>query len=90
MEFHNDEKGWLSLLENTKVIGHIAYSISNDVLTIEHTVVDEYYSGQGLASKLMVELIAFAKTKNYKIKPVCSYAVSYFNKHPENSSLLVN
>jgi uncharacterized protein len=90
MEFHNDEKKWLSLLDNQKVIGHISYSIESNVLTIEHTVVDEYYKGQGLASKLTEELIAFAKTKDYKIKPVCSYAVSYFSKHPEYSSLLVN
>jgi predicted GNAT family acetyltransferase len=90
MEFHNDEKKWLSLLDNKQVIGHIAYFISNDVLTIEHTIVDEHYKGQGLASKMTEELIKFATQKNYKIKPVCSYAVSYFSKHPEYSSLLVN
>lgn len=57
------------------------------VHTITHTVVDPSLRGQGIAGELMSRLLAKAEREGFKLRPVCSYAVSYFEKHPEKESL---
>lgn len=51
------------------------------VLSIVSTMVDTRFRGQGIAGKLTKEVAEYAKAEGYKIEPVCSYAVDYFEKN---------
>jgi len=73
---------------NRKKIAYIEFRLEDNTLYILHTIVDEFYQGQGLAKKLTEKAISYSKKNNYKIKPICSYAVNYFKEHQEYKELL--
>lgn len=62
--------------------------IDSNTIEITHTFVSDKLRGQGVAAKLIEEVIALAKKENLKIIPICSYAKGYFEKHLEYSDLL--
>jgi predicted GNAT family acetyltransferase len=71
-------------------LAQIEFSIKNGIISINHTEVSSELKGQGIAAKLTEKVIDLAKENEYKIHPVCSYAVSYFEKHEtEYSDLIV-
>lgn len=55
---------------------------------ITHTYVDESLRGKGLAGKLMARLITHLQQHGLKAYPRCSYAVTWFSRHPEATALL--
>lgn len=59
-----------------------------DTLTITHTFVDDTLRGQGIAQKLTETVIKQAEKRGKKIRPVCSYAVRWFARHPEYDYIL--
>ncbi len=63
-------------------------AVSDDTVDITHTVVDKSLRGQGIADKLVRALVEKAKSENKKVIPSCSYAVSWFELHPEESNIL--
>ena len=52
--------------------GECTYSKSGQVWEADHTKVDENYGGQGIASRLVAELVEQARKNGAKIVPVCS------------------
>lgn len=55
---------------------------------ITHTYVDESLRGKGLAGKLMTRLVHYLEQHELKAYPSCSYAVTWFSRHPEAAALL--
>ena len=78
----------IELVQEDKVVGKIEFIKDGNELTITHTIVNPLFRGQGIAIILMEKVINEAKEKGLKIIPVCSYAVSYFEKNPEYKELL--
>lgn len=60
--------------------GKLEYTIKNKVLTIWHTEVGESLKGQGAGSALVAYAVDYARKNELKIKPVCTYALSQFEK----------
>jgi len=54
----------------------------------EHTVVSESLRGQGIARKLALKLIEYARENNLKIIPACSYVVKFFERNSEFEDVL--
>lgn len=79
--------------EEKRVLAEITFpaetEFEENVVNINHTFVDESLRGQGIAGEMMKELITYLKSENFKVVPTCSYAVAWFEKHPEDRSLLV-
>ncbi|KAA0957173.1 N-acetyltransferase [Planococcus sp. ANT_H30] len=61
----------------------IAWTKLADVMVIEHTFVDESMRNKGLAKKLLDQAVNFARKNNFKVEPVCSYAVTAFDRYKE-------
>lgn len=61
---------------------------SEGVVNIDHTFVDPSLRGQGVAGKLMEAAVAYFRSANIKAKPTCSYAVKWFEEHPECADVL--
>lgn len=78
----------IELVQEDKVVGKIEFVKDGNELTITHTIVNPLFRGQGIAKILMEKVIELAKEKGYKIIPVCSYAISYFEKNKEYKELL--
>lgn len=72
---HNDkEKQEFNIKGEDESKGKLTYSIDNKVINLNGTFVDPKYRSEGLARKLVIAAVEFAKENNYKINPVCSYA----------------
>ena len=62
-----------------KEVATMTYSrTSNDVISIDHTEVDEALKGEGVGYKLVDASVEYARTHNLKIKPLCSFVASVF------------
>jgi predicted GNAT family acetyltransferase len=73
------------------VDGHLAvadYRRHDEVLMIPHVEADLPLRGTGAAGRLMEQVAAAARAQGLKIRPVCSYAVAWMRRHPDNDDLL--
>ena len=73
------------------VDGHVSvaeYRLHDGVLAITHTEVAPELGGRGIAGALMQAVLAYAAAQGIKVNPLCSYARSYMQRHPETLSLL--
>jgi predicted GNAT family acetyltransferase len=71
--------------------GHLVfanYRIHDNRYVITHVEADPELRGTGAASRLMEAIVARAKENNFKLVPRCSYAVTWFARHPEMSDLI--
>ena len=69
--------------DGDKLAGQCTYVVRDDLWDLEHTIVDPAYGGQGLAGKLVQELVSKARERDTKIIPTCSYALKAFEKKAE-------
>lgn len=60
------------------------------IISIDHTFVPESHRGQGIAEALMQAAITDARADGLRIRPLCSYAVLQFRRHPEWRDLLAD
>jgi predicted GNAT family acetyltransferase len=60
----------------------------SELITIDHTYTPPQFRGQNIAARLMERTIADARRDGVKVRPVCSYALAQFRRHPEWSDLL--
>ena len=51
-------------------------------IVADHTWVDDSLRGQGIARQLLDVLVEFAREKQLKIVPVCSYVEVMFRREP--------
>ena len=75
MEFKKD-KGIIYLGEskNDNYARITWQELGNNVIEIDHTIVDKEYGGQGIAGKLVDEVVNYARENNLKISSTCWYA----------------
>lgn len=89
MEFKHEESRIFLNNEEGKTIAEVTFpETSDNTVNINHTFVDGSLRGQGVADKLLSELAQELKSKNKKAIATCSYAVGWFEKHPEYEDLL--
>ncbi|MBM6774234.1 GNAT family N-acetyltransferase [Olsenella profusa] len=75
--------------ESGKVVAEVTFpEVEPGVAEIDHTFVDESLRGQGVAGQLLVRATSVIAASGMRARPTCSYAVSWFEKHPERSGLL--
>lgn len=75
--------------ESGKMMAEVTFPVAEGVATIDHTFVDDSLRGQGIAGKLMQATADYLKEAGLKVHPVCSYAVSWFEKHGEYRDMVV-
>ena len=71
--------------------GHIAfanYRTHDGRYILTHVEADPQLRGTGAAARLMEAIVAHAKENNFKLVPRCSYAVTWFARHPEESDVI--
>jgi predicted GNAT family acetyltransferase len=70
--------------ENNAVIAEVTFpDINENLVNLNHTFVDNSLRGQGIAGMLMEAVVEVLRKQNKKVKLTCSYAVTWFQKHPE-------
>jgi predicted GNAT family acetyltransferase len=61
--------------------GLLDYELDGKVMSITHTRVPRAIGGRGVAGELMQGAVELAAANGWSVKPVCSYAVAYMQKH---------
>lgn len=87
----NIEKNRFEAILKKSIIGIAQFHfMPGSVLAVTSTKVRSEYEGQGIASAITKALLDYAKSYNYKIKPLCSFTKIFMNSHPEYHSMLAN
>jgi predicted GNAT family acetyltransferase len=64
-------------------VAEMEIGIQNQNLIVYHTEVSDTLKGQGIASKLLEKMIAYARENNLKVVPLCSYVLAQFKRRPD-------
>lgn len=70
------------------VEAELDYQMRGNELVIAHTGVPEAIGGRGIASDLVRAAFEYAREAGHKVRPACSYAAVWAQRHPEYSQLL--
>jgi predicted GNAT family acetyltransferase len=73
------------------VEGHEAqleYDRIDGLMVITHTRVPDAISGRGVASRLTRHAFDTAREEGLQVRPMCSYAAGWAERHPEVRDLL--
>ena len=87
---HREKSNWFFIKLEKGKAAYIKYTRSNNTISVDHTYTPEEFRGRGLAKKLMLAVIEYAKKNNLKIIPNCSYAQYFFEKYPEFRELVAH
>jgi hypothetical protein len=71
--------------------GHLAwanYRIRDGKYVLPHVEADPELRGTGAASRLMQQIVDHARSQNLVLVPRCSYALAWFERHPEAGDVL--
>jgi predicted GNAT family acetyltransferase len=64
------------------------YRLANGVMMITHSEVAPRLQGRGIAGQIVQAALDYARKTGLKVRPLCSYARGYMQRHPETSDLL--
>ncbi|MEU7382318.1 MULTISPECIES: GNAT family N-acetyltransferase [unclassified Streptomyces] len=78
-----DAKHRYEILVDGERAGLAAYRDHGDQRVFYHTVVDDAFAGQGLASRLVQEALTDVRESGKRIVPVCPYVAGFLKRHEE-------
>lgn len=75
----------------TTVGGHLCvchYRVFGKTMMLTHTGVPPAVRGRGIAAQLVQAALDHAREQQWKVRPDCSYAEVYMQRHPQTLDLL--
>lgn len=88
-QYNTDKNGFFKAMEDYDEAGVMTYVWAGpDKIIIDHTEVNEAYSGKGIGKQLVLEAVKYARDNKIKIMPLCPYAKSVFDKNAELQDVL--
>ncbi len=85
----SSQRIWLEN-ESGQTLAEVQFPIEKDgIHNITHTITSPSLRGQGVAGKMMKEVAEQLRSSGYKTRLTCSYAVRWFEQHPEYSDIIV-
>ena len=63
------------------------YGLAAGVMTITHTMVPPPAGGRGVAGELVRAALEFARGEGLLVRPACSYAAAWMERHPDYAEL---
>ena len=80
--------GQYEIVVDGVVAGFTQFREHEGVLTFPHTVVEDEFEGQGLASRLVREALDDVRAQGRLIHPTCPYVKSWIQKHEDYRDLV--
>ncbi len=71
-----------------KLAGFTEYFDKGAVRTFPHTEVDEAYTGQGLAKRVIREGLDATRAAGLLVRPICPAVIGFIKKNPEYLDLV--
>lgn len=86
----DDAKGALFIESNGKRIAELLWNKEDDgIIEAHHTFTDESLRGQGVAGRLVENLVNMAQDRKLRIRATCPYVKSVMMRSDEDQKLLV-
>ncbi len=83
----NIEKSRFELEVESKIV-FADYRKENNIYYLNHVESPIELRGKGAAGNLMSHIVDYAKKGNFKLYPICTYAVAWLRKHKEFHDLI--
>lgn len=80
---HDESRQRYSLWHGSTFIGFIGYQREDQLVTLQHTIVNEEFGKRGYARALVTMVLDKLRAEGAKIVPECSYVQDYLNRYPE-------
>ena len=88
MEFRKEPGRIFATDETEKLLAEVIFPEQEGIAVINHTFVDGSLRGQGVDGQLLSAVADTLRQDGRKAKPICSYAIHWFEMHPEEQDLL--
>ena len=69
-----------------ELVGRLEFSFDGNVMSIDHTYA--FKKGMGIGGTLVSAANDYAVSKGLKVKPVCSFASVWYERHPQFGDIL--
>jgi predicted GNAT family acetyltransferase len=79
----NNEKDHRFEIRIDDKLAAVPYNVKRGMIGLFHTEVPEEFRGKGLATKLALYALNYAKNHQLKILPYCPFIAKYIHDHPE-------
>ena len=70
------------------VQAQLVYHLEGQRMVITHTGVPDAIGGRGIAGQLVQAAFEYARSQGWHVRPACSYAAAWVERHPEFNQLL--
>jgi predicted GNAT family acetyltransferase len=84
----NRERRRYEILSEGRVVGSLTYRLRGEVVSFQHTEVDNAYSGNGFASSLVRRALDETRQAGRLVLPYCPYVRGWIEKHPDYVDLV--
>ncbi|MFD5065194.1 GNAT family N-acetyltransferase [Streptomyces sp. NPDC058394] len=85
----NTDASRYEIFEDGQLAGFTEYKITGDKIALNHTETLEGFTGRGVASHLIAEVLADARRRNLAVLPFCPVVRQTIARHPEKYLNLV-
>lgn len=89
MELQHEPQRIFALDQSGTLVAEVTFPIRDGVADIDHTFVDGSLRGQGMADRLLRAAADQLREQGLRAHLTCSYAVKWFQTHPQDQDLLV-
>jgi predicted GNAT family acetyltransferase len=81
-------RGAFVLEREGRRLAELTYTVAGTRVILDHTQVDDALRGTGAGGKLVAAAVAWARTGQRKLLPLCPFARSVFEKNPGYADVL--
>ena len=83
LKLNDQQRGGFVIDEGGQRIAEMAVAISGGNIIVYHTEVSETLRGQGVAAKLLEQMVEYARKNQLKVVPLCPYVLAQFKRRTE-------
>ena len=87
---HMRDQFMFAIIVDDEVAGYTEYRTGPGVRAFMHTIVDDKFRGQGLASQLVKWALDETRGEGLLVEPYCPFTRRYIKEHPEEYLDLVS
>jgi uncharacterized protein len=70
------------------LVGVSQYELTTDTIVFLHTVVRQWYEGQGVGGAIARFALDDARARGLQVRPLCPYIRGWLGRHPEYGDLI--
>jgi predicted GNAT family acetyltransferase len=82
-----EEQRYEARLADGRLAGFLTYERAENLISLNHTEVDDALEGRGIGSTLARAALDRAREASLTVRPVCPFVSAWISKHPDYQDL---